>query len=438
MEINTIMNEKEIQLRSDEVREILSKVPPWIIRWGITTISIIIAVLIVCSIIFTYPDIVYSKVTLTTENPPSDLVARASGRISDLMVTDKQKVKKGTVILIIENPANYDDIKKLKIRLKSFQRLLSFPDTMLTFNFPSHYKLGELQLVYTKFVKQYRNYVQFVDLNYHKKKINALNNEIEEHRHYITQLMRQSQLIKSELRISERQYNRDSLLHQQKTYSDVDFEQSKSTFLKKQYNYQQTLTEITNSRINVKELKQRILDLQLDYIETKQTLETDLNQSLSNLNSAIATWEKKYVLQSPVDGTVTFTNYWNKNQNVSQGETVLTVIPAQPSKLVGKLSLPIAGSGKVKSGQTVNIKLVSYPYMEYGMLRGKIQSISLVPKDNNYMVEVNFPDSLKTTYGKTLEFSQEMKGVAEIITEKQSVFLRFVNPIKSLLKNRAE
>jgi len=48
-------------------------------------------------------------------------------------------------------------------------------------------------------------------------------------------------------------------------------------------------------------------------------------------------------------------------------------------RIIGKADIPSTGIGKVKSGQTVNIKLDNYPYMEFGMIKAKIKNISLVP-----------------------------------------------------------
>jgi HlyD family secretion protein len=76
--------------------------------------------------------------------------------------------------------------------------------------------------------------------------------------------------------------------------------------------------------------------------------------------------------------------------------------------------------------------------MEYGMVRVQVSHISLVPisKDNqkNFILEVVFQDSLVTNYGKTLEFSQEMTGTAEIITEDLRLLDRFLNPIRAVIK----
>jgi len=100
------------------------------------------------------------------------------------------------------------------------------------------------------------------------------------------------------------------------------------------------------------------------------------------------------------------------------------------------------GIGKVKLGQIVNIKFDNFPYMEFGMLKGKIKSISLIPtvtdKGSIYSAEVLFPNKLISNYGKTLAFSQEMTGTAEIITDDTKLLHRFFNPLKSLWKNNID
>jgi HlyD family secretion protein len=76
--------------------------------------------------------------------------------------------------------------------------------------------------------------------------------------------------------------------------------------------------------------------------------------------------------------------------------------------------------------------------MEFGMVKGKVKSISLVPITNQQgkftMVEIEFPDNPTTNYGKVLDFSQEMSGAAEIITEDMRLIERFFNPIKALMR----
>ncbi|MCL1849977.1 MAG: HlyD family secretion protein [Bacteroidetes bacterium] len=124
---------------------------------------------------------------------------------------------------------------------------------------------------------------------------------------------------------------------------------------------------------------------------------------------------------------------------MNAGEVLVTVVPTEETKIVGKILLPPQGAGKVKEGQFVNVKFDSYPHLEFGMVRVQIKNISLVPVavENNqkaYMLEVEFPNALVTNYGKTLVLSQDMTGTAEIITEDLRLLDKFINPIRAVIK----
>ncbi|MDY0143599.1 MAG: HlyD family efflux transporter periplasmic adaptor subunit, partial [Bacteroidales bacterium] len=99
--------------------------------------------------------------------------------------------------------------------------------------------------------------------------------------------------------------------------------------------------------------------------------------------------------------------------------------------------IPSTGIGKVKPGQTVNIKLDNYPYMEFGIIKAKIKNISLVPISTEqgifYTAEIEINDSvLITNYNKSIPFSQNMTGIAEIITDDVRLLERFLNPLRSI------
>ena len=87
--------DKKIELRSGEVQEILGGVPSRIVRYGILVFVAIFSLIILFSFIFYYPDILRSNIVVTTENPPATLVARATGKIDQLFVEDKDHVQAG-------------------------------------------------------------------------------------------------------------------------------------------------------------------------------------------------------------------------------------------------------------------------------------------------------------------------------------------------------
>lgn len=57
-------NEHNIELRSEEVQEIMGRVPPWILRWGITVIGIVMLILFIGACLFSYPETISGHVVI--------------------------------------------------------------------------------------------------------------------------------------------------------------------------------------------------------------------------------------------------------------------------------------------------------------------------------------------------------------------------------------
>lgn len=58
---------------------------------------------------------------------------------------------------------------------------------------------------------------------------------------------------------------------------------------------------------------------------------------------------------------MTFTKYWNENQYIPSGEVAFTVVPQGEGRLVGKVRIPIARSGKVRRGQRAIVRFSNFP-----------------------------------------------------------------------------
>ncbi|MCK6649796.1 MAG: HlyD family secretion protein, partial [Bacteroidia bacterium] len=141
-----------------------------------------------------------------------------------------------------------------------------------------------------------------------------------------------------------------------------------------------------------------------------------------------------FLLKSPIDGKISLFNYWAANQNIKQGDEVLSIVPIVKQEIIAKLFLPVQNSSKLKIGQTVNIKLENYQFQEFGMLIGQVKSVSLMPQKDTYALEVSLPNDLITSYKKQLAYKEEMQGTADIITEELSVFDRVFYQFRKILK----
>lgn len=430
------MDDKNIEIRSNEVQEILGGVPSRLIRYGVVSVLAVFLILIVATWVISYPDVIRSKIVVTTERPPAPVVSRATGKIDNLFVADKQVVPSGTILGIIQNPARHDDVNYLKNQMESVRTNLvdfNLPDT---FKFERNLQLGPIQDEYSSFIKKYNDYLNFASIDYYPKLNKSLEEQKKMSRIYYERLFSQKNIIENEYTLSYEQYRRDSSLYNNNVISSKDFEVSKAAMLAKKSSFEGARTSLAETQMEILSFDQKIIENQKDHFDQKSKYELEVSEAFQNLSAALDEWELHYVLLAPVDGIVTFTKFWSETQNVREGERVMTIIPENPGDLVGRVELPVRGSGKVKTGLRVNVKFDNYPYMEYGIVKAEVRNISLVPEDNFYMVEVFFPEGLVTTYGNHLELQNQISGNAEIITEQLRLIQRIFNPLKALWKER--
>jgi len=435
------MNEEEnIELRSEEFQEVLGSVPHWIVRWGIVVLAVLTVILIIGSMIFKYPDVITAQITLTGSTPPAAIVARSSGKLKELFVTDNQEVKTGEYIAVIDNPARTEDILMLKKFLENLDvnrnNEISLPDKNL--------QLGNLQSIYSSFYTALFDYAEYKRLLYFPQKIRITKERIVQYEAQYQNLLEQQELNNRQFVLAQKQFRRDSSLYVNGHVSAEEYENSQNTYLQSALSQENMSSNIGNMQIQIAQLQETLLDTEHQDIEKSNGLQTQLQSFASQLKTEIQAWELNYVLIAPVAGKITFTRYWVINQNTNAGETVFTVVPdnrglqVMPTlETIGKALLPIARSGKVKVGQKVNIRLENFPDNEYGILRGIVKNISLVPSQNeetaNYTVEISFPEGLTTTYRKELPHLPDMRGQADIITEDISLLERLVAPIRKIL-----
>ena len=433
------LSKDNLNLRSEEVQEILGRPPRWIVRVGISIIFVVVAGLFVGSYFLKYPDILPATITVTTENLPAGVMAMTTGKIDTIAVTEKQLVREGDLLAIVRNPARYEDVMMVKAILEASDTV-----TVETQNFASlqsvpSLQLGDLQSAYTVFDNALTDYRYFVEMDYHNRKIKVIQKQISAQKNLLQKTINQLNISRKQLATAQKLFEIDSMLYSNAALSLVDYQSARNSLLQQLSSLESSKMSVDNQRMSILQSEQSIFDLEQQRIDEEQQLTSALTSAKEQLAAQIRQWEQTYLLVAPCDGKVTFTKYWQKNQNVNAGEVLVTVVPDGNTQVVGKILLPQQGAGKVKVGQTVNVKLDNFPYLEYGMVKVCIRNISMVPVqvDENtkaYMLEVEFPENLVTTYGKELTFSQEMTGTAEIITEDLRLLDKFINPIRAVIK----
>lgn len=432
-------NSKNTELRSEEFHEILGNIPGWILRRGIIVITCFILIILIGSAMFKYPDVITTEMTLTGTNPPAFLVANSTGKLSELFVTDKQLVKKTNYLGVIENPACTNDVLKLKAYLHNFvldkDSMPELPKKDL--------QLGPMQSLYSDFYSTLFDYQEFLRLQYFAKKVGFMKKRIEEYQDYSKTIISQQSIVEKQEEIQRNQYRRDSILNADGLISNEALENTRNQYLQGRLSVKNINSSIQNTEMQITQLHENLLETENQYREKKNNLENRIKATIAQLLAEIQAWELMYVLISPINGEVVFTNYWTVNQNISSGEIAFSIIPTSNDEIIGKAKMPVTRSGKVKVAQIVNIHFVNFPDTEYGVVHGVVKRISAVPSSDAqigkyYTLEIELPNGLHTTYNKKLPYLPNMLAQADIVTEDISLLERFFLPLKKIWKEGME
>ena len=422
----------DIDINSEQIREILEKQPNTFLKWGITVIFIML--LFTATWLIKYPDVIQSQVIITTELPPQKEYAKTSGVINAILVKDNDLVKKNQPLAIIENTANYKDVFKLKAiidTVKINNQAFSFPID----DFPILF-LGDIESQYALFENSYIQY----QLN---KKLKPFSNEATANKYSISELNRrlkslqsQKKLNKIELDFKQKDLNRNKSLYSKGVISLQEYENKQLEYAQNQRNYKNFEFSISQIKEAISNARKNSKGTEINKLKEEMILLKNVIQSFNQLKKSVKDWEYRYVLQSNINGKISFLNIWSINQTVNQGDLVFTIIPDDNSSYIAKLKTPAQNSGKMKIGQKVNIKLDNYPNTEFGILNGTVNNISLITDEKGLCtVDVKLSDKLITSYNKEIIFKQEMTGIAEIITEDLRLIERFFYQLKQLFQN---
>lgn len=420
-----------IELRSESVQDILTQPPHWMIRWGNSIIFIILLLIMLMSYIIKYPEFIPAPITVTSQNPPEKIEARINSKIEKILIKDHQDVKKDDLLMVMQSTANYKDVLELKKLVDSLvpSQLHTFPLAQA-----SRFKLGELQGDYNSFAKALQDEQLFTRLQPYAPENLAANQSISEYRIRISTLRQQKNLEQAKYELTKKNYQRSQELFNQGVIAAMELENEKIKYIQAQQNLENINISLSQMDEGISNLNKTKSGTAINTEKDKINYSSQTLQLFEQLRKSLKQWEQNYLVISSIDGVASFQQFFGENQFIKTGDPILSILPKNKEKLVGRMSVPTANSGKITAGEKVLIKLDNYRFQEYGIIEGKVQNISLIPDDKgNYYVDVVLPKGLKTSYNKTLPFDKELRGNAEIVTQDLRLIERFFYQIRKLL-----
>lgn len=420
-----------LDVRSDEVQEIISQPPNWLIRWGITAFFGVLIVILITAWAVKYPEIIQAPIKLTAINAPKTLNSRITGKLTKLLVENNVHVKKGEVLAWLESTASHKEVIQLKLEIDTMQEWLNKKEL-------KHFKpaqlgrfanLGELQADFQTFEQAYREFCSFLEGGFYSQKRQMIVRELQYTQSLMEQLEQQKAIQQQDYDLAHQEYEAQKQLAEEGIIAPLELKQEESKLLARRLPLEQTESSIINNYAAQVAKEKELMELDRKMSEQQSVFQ----QALNTLKSNVQQWAYQHLLVAPFEGKVIYTGILQENQTLITGQEVFYIQPTN-SSYFGELSLLQNSFGKVEEGQKVLVKFSGYPYQEFGSVLGKVTYISDIPvKDSIFLAKVQFENGLRTNYGKKLTPINGMRGNAEIITEDLRLIERFYQNIRKNL-----
>ena len=417
---------------SEEVNEIITAVPSWILRRGITLILVVLLTIILMSAFIRYPDVVKTAMKVNSLNSPKGVIAHQTGKLVKILVKDNELVVNKQPLAFIESTANHEDVITLASRLKALSQQLNTSQILTDKNlFGNNLNLGELQNNYQSFYQEYLQFINTQNGGFYLTQKAYLQKNLTEIKKLQEQINQQKKIQEQEYANAQEEYEAYKTLKNNKAISNNEFKQQENKYLSSKYPLQQSETALLNNNSSYLAKQKEIETLENTIKEQK----AKFSQALNSMINETEAWLMKYVVFAPLAGKVGYAGILQENQNVNVNQELFIVNPGN-TDFFGEVQIPQYNMGKVRLGQRTLIKLRSYPFEEYGIINGKISFITDVAlKDSVFVAKVDFGKFEQKNPEHPIILKPGMVADAEIITKESSLLQRFLRNMTKMLNS---
>jgi HlyD family secretion protein len=480
---------KEISMKLSEMsesREVLESKPYPII---IYFIYILLSFLII-SIAWMY----FSEIDIVVKGNgiirPVDGVSvvknKITGKIKEKNLTEGKVVNKGDILFIIE----HEEIKATESlltneiesetivleNLKKYKESIAMKENLFDIE---NEKEKEFYYKYIGFsdnlfsMKETVNFDQskILDLNEDIRNINLLELSIRDgidkfdtkntyslkfkgYELKIEELNQNSIELKDEYEINQKLFEKDAISENALKLSKASYENSKLKF--NQYinafendlkiEKEQVNLEMQNLKTGLNKLVANIdsgIENNLP-LETKEIIIIDeeitlKEKTLISLKNDLESTKlniEKCIIKAEIDGVINLKKKISLGDYITGGETIANIIPKNNQTYKVEISMPEREISNIEVGDTIKYRFNSLPYKEYGMLEGKVVTIS---EDsvfnetngiNSYIIKADVENKPLYSYkGKKANLKIGMTCEAQVITKSKKILFYLLEKI---------
>lgn len=424
---------KSIHLRSEELQDMLSDVPVWMVRWGSTLIFILLLAILFFSWLIKYPDTVEGEAIFTTIKEPVYLYSNTKGNLSNLYVQEGDLVREGQVLAAVNSTVREEQINYLQKKLQVINLLLEGKAEAVIFE-EEELSFGEIQGSYNK-LKENVIDLKHLQSKYYEESFERMEEKIKRHTELTLILNQKMSSAKRELLNAEHKYKIHLNLFEKGVISALDLMDKESNLNHQQIEMQNLNQALVQNHLSLTDLHVQLEDKRFTQEELRRKLKGSILSEKKIIEAFIKEWRQGNTITSTSEGKLVFIETFSEGYYVTPDKPIFALIPIN-EEVVAKVKVSSSKYGKIKVGQKVRLMLANYPFQEYGFLYGIIMHTSFIPINREYEVVVKLPERLISSYGQQIKYKPNMIGKAEVIIEDQRLLEKLFHSFRMLLNRR--
>lgn len=421
-----------IPLRSEEVQDILSAAPAWMILWGSSIIFMIILGVLFMSWLVKYPDSVTGQATFTTAKEPVYLYAIGSGNISNLYVEEGEMVQGGQLLAEINSPVQKTQIDYLRNKLKEIDLFLNGEKSIVMVSEAEEPSFGEIQANYNRLKENINDFMKLRS-PYYQSSISQMKDNIDKYRQLAGIYNQKLSIAQRELTNAELKFQIDQQLYEEKVISSLQLIDKESTVNQRRMEVQDLKQALVQNQLDLSEMVKKLQEQLFSQEESARKLKGNILSEKKIVENFTQSWKQSYTISTPSAGKAIFIEKFSTGYYVKSDKPLIAIIP-ENEEIIAKVKVSSSRYGKIKEGQKVRFELDNYPFQEHGYLYGFVKRKGFIPIDKTYELIIELPDKLVSNYGYAMEYKPNMVGNAEIIIEEQRVLEKLFYSFRKLAK----
>ena len=248
----------------------------------------------------------------------------------------------------------------------------------------------------------------------------------------------------AEIDLMKQAFLQQKTLFERELISRADMNRARVQYLSALSALPSRMSEIYKNEMAVADLKRQITESRIAHEREAsqmqhayETAHLRLEQARKRIDRTLEA-ESDLIL-APESGIVTQVMVNAVGQVINKGQPLIALAPAS-APMVAEVMVLNKDVGLLKPGQLVKLKYDAYPFQDFGIKRGWLTSISpdavideRIGPIFKCVVELEEHTMRVKGYDKPLMFG--MKGTAEMMTDRQSVLLMLLSPLRQLYES---